>query len=417
MLELWLESFRDRLLSLSARVEATLPVKCEAWSHTLGECTAFDGYTAGVKCQLLNPRPGKSDALVLELRLRAMRGEPVVEKFELAWNDFKAEKFKSPVRKPQTVTQQLLDELDAFFPRFESMARQAISQGVKERQNCMMIVGSTISEDADHRVEAEAEELAVVQSCFNELFGCMEGEPLFLSPTMAFPGGDLLATSVMEALAGLQLETLEDFRRRSRQWASFPEGFALNGRPTVLGEPEIEWEDGYRRFYCRYPRAPGIFHFSRPGINNARNQALVLANRNDGLYSRARAENDPTLSSHFSQLCLLELGDSGWKVKARGEWFSLVDHDRMRESGAEFAKQKLADDLSAAGWEIEESEAERLRLRSSKGRWLTVITQNYLSARLIAYIGQEPEQEFYICKDPVLIVPFIQPDVILANLK
>lgn len=416
-MERWLESLRERLLSLAARLEATLPVKCEAWSHTLGECTAFDGYTAGVKCRLLKSRAGKSDALVLELQARAMRGEPVVEKLELAWNDFKAEKFKTPIRKAQPVTQQLLDELDAFFPRFESMMRQAICDGVKERKGCMSCVVSMESEDADLRDEAGNEELELISSCFRQLFGRMEGDPVILSPGMGFPVGDLLVTEALEAFPGLQLETLEDFQRCNHRRLAFPEKFALGERPTVLEDPEIGLEDGYRHFYRRYPRSPGIFHFSRPGLNEARNQALVIANRNDGLHSPARAQDEPVLSSYFSQLCLLEKGEHGWKVRTRGNWYGLVDGDRMRASAEDFAKQKLSEDLAAAGWDIEESEPERLRLKRITGGWVTVITRSFLEGRLMAYVGQEPEQEFYVCKDPVLIVPHLQSDVILEKLK
>lgn len=85
MVREWLDSWQDRLSSLASRLESALAAKCSVWSHSLGECTTYDGHTLGLECALAGSTPEKLQVLVLEFRIRAMTSQPFMEKATLVW--------------------------------------------------------------------------------------------------------------------------------------------------------------------------------------------------------------------------------------------------------------------------------------------------------------------------------------------
>lgn len=291
-----------------------MPVRCETWSHSLGECTLFDGHTIGLRV-----RPKGDDFLVLEIQLRSVASCPFIEKAGLGWNQLWAESFENLLPTPCAVEARLLDRLDACFPLWESMLRTAITNGSGEMLGEVYV----LEEDPGDRsaaAECEQEESETVQACFRELFHGVVGEPLLLERGMSFAQADRLGDPSV-ALPGLQRATYLDFCRRNQRLALLPDHFQLGGRRTIFRRGLVsDHHSNIREVFREYPRTPGLFYFSRTGLNGDRNQALVIANRLDGLHSPFRPEHDPLHSSSFSALCLLELDQGVWRLQSLAQW-------------------------------------------------------------------------------------------------
>lgn len=179
--------------------------------------------------------------------------------------------------------------------------------------------------------------------------------------------------------------------------------------------PDVGFEA--RDFFHQFPRSPGIFHFSRPGFSADGSQALLLAFRNDDLDSECRPQNHPTDSAHFHQLCFYQRYTGDWKLVGFTDWTKLVNHEQFMARGERARKKHLEDQLLAGGWRILESEPERLRLANLSESSVTVVTDRYLIKRLNENERDSSGSRFYICPDPVLIVPWIDASKILEKLK
>ena len=245
----------------------------------------------------------------------------------------------------------------------------------------------------------------------------LEGEPLLLAPEMFFPGHAPLADPT-QVLPGTQQATYLDFCRRNHSISPLPEGFQLGGRSTTIWDSLFtDFDLDWRHIYRRFPRTPGHFSFSRPGLNLARDQALMVATRHDGLHSESRPQNDPIRSSYFSALCLLELDHGSWRLRGLANWMNLVDSSGNYEAAMARHAQRMQSELADGGWEICDSQDGRMRLRNASGAFLTVVTGNFLRDQLITRMDETPERDFFISEDPVLIVPYLDAQQILDGLK
>ncbi len=88
------------------------------------------------------------------------------------------------------------------------------------------------------------------------------------------------ATNLNQEIPNLNEETISGFQTANKEDKKLENNFTTNGRIIFLSEKEESKifrknQDGWARFYKKYPKARGIVTFSRVGFNQERTQALV----------------------------------------------------------------------------------------------------------------------------------------------
>lgn len=89
---------------------------------------------------------------------------------------------------------------------------------------------------------------------------------------------------VRSRMPGLALETVNDFKAKNLENYSLEKFINQRSEYQIIKEGEMinlfEHDEGWGRFYSRYPNADGIITLSRVGFNIEKNQALLcLANQ------------------------------------------------------------------------------------------------------------------------------------------
>jgi hypothetical protein len=109
---------------------------------------------------------------------------------------------------------------------------------------------------------------------------------------------------VYQEIPVLSRQTINDFKAKNLTHYSLDTFINQRKDYQFISERELinlfDRQEGWGRFYARYPQAEGIFTLSRVGLNDKKTQALVcIANQWDrfsgsGLYLLLTKENDTT---------------------------------------------------------------------------------------------------------------------------
>ncbi|MGE0489611.1 MAG: hypothetical protein AB7S38_10405 [Vulcanimicrobiota bacterium] len=396
----------------AARLEKELGVECEVWSLRVGQNTPFDGYSLGLNCPTLKPHEDY-ERVELELTFRNVSCHPLLVKAEIA-ESFPAFKFDPDPWSGRQADAELMRRLDDHLPTLLDQFSQRVVEGVRPRAVATISVDLEYADPAPSMQATGAEpDYLVIQAAFEQLFGDCPGEPLILSPTASGWGGDEWTMAVvdrrwLEAMPGLSAELLASARSRNKVSLVHPPQFRLGGRATLfINRDEIPRQA--RDFYRLYPLCPGWFSFSRPGYSGDGNQALLRFARSTRLPDE---ESEPTPRpaerNSYSGLCLLKKVDGTWRVDSVADDTSLMK-SLQPEDFSQMAEARFRQEVESGGYSILDLESGpfgpgRARLRCPDGRVVTVVTWHWLSDRLIGTTDAKPTRDFFLSRDPVLLV-------------